>query len=73
MKKSLIIALILMLALPLWAWGAGNWEPNGFGYAPQLTTQGTTDYPPGFSPGHIGISRHPPRRTLTPPRDLMLI
>ena len=44
MKKSGIIGVILTILLSGSAWAAGIWEPNKFGYAPQLTTQGTPDY-----------------------------
>lgn len=43
MKKYLIGFLSVLLTVSL-AWAAGRWNPNGFGYAPQLTTQGSTDY-----------------------------
>jgi hypothetical protein len=43
MKKILAVILLTLLT-PVLAWGQGYWDPNGFAYTPQLTTQGTTDY-----------------------------
>jgi hypothetical protein len=44
MISKVVKSVLFVLALGGVAWAAGSWCTNNYGYKPQLTTQGTTDY-----------------------------